>query len=309
MKFRRAYRDAKRVKDVVNILLKQGLGYSIEKMNLKSHLTFGKKTKDVSKRVSTQVKLRKAMEELGGTFIKFGQLLSIRPDLIPESYCEEFAKLQDNVRPFPYEQVKDVIEKDFKKPIHKVFIHFEKTPIAAASVGQVHMAKLRTGETVAVKVQRPNINQIFESDIDILYYIANLAEKHIPELKDYNPVAIVNEFENYTKRELDYNLEGKNIDVFYKNFVGSKTIKIPRVFLSYTSKRVLTMEYIDGININKYKATKEEKKKIIKNLLSCFMKQILEDGFFHADPHPGNIFILKDHRIELLDFGIVRLWD
>lgn len=310
MKFRRAYRDAKRVKDVVNTLFKQGLGYSIGQMNLRSHLSFRARIKEETpKKVPIQVRLRKAMEDLGGTFIKFGQLLSIRPDLIPESYCEEFAKLQDNVRPFSYEQVKAVIEKDFKKPIHKVFIHFEKTPIAAASVGQVHIAKLRTGETVAVKVQRPHMDDIFESDIDILYYIANLAEKHIPELKDYNPVAIVHEFETYTKKELDYNIEGKNIDVFYRNFHGSKTIKIPKVFLNYTGKRVLTMEYIDGVNINKYKAEKNEKKKIIENLLHCFMKQVIEDGFFHADPHPGNIFISKDHKIVLLDFGIIGQLD
>ncbi|MBI2673537.1 AarF/ABC1/UbiB kinase family protein [Candidatus Woesearchaeota archaeon] len=312
MKFRRAYRDIRRVKDVVNILFKQGLGYSIGQMNLTSHLPFRSRIKKeafAKKKIPLQERLRKAMEDLGGTFIKFGQLLSIRPDLVPEEYCEEFAKLQDSVKPFPYNQVKEVIEREFKRPIHKIFAHFEKEPVAAASVGQVHIAKLRSGETVAVKAQRPKIDELFESDIDILYYFANLAEKHIPELKDYSPVAIVNEFENYTKKELDYNIEAKNIDIFYKNFHDSKSIKIPKVFWEYTGKKVLTMEYIDGIRIDKFKATKAEKKRILEILLNSFIKQILKDGFFHGDPHPGNIFILNNHRIAFLDFGIVGQLD
>ncbi len=312
MKFRRAYRDIRRVKDVVNVLFKQGLGYSIGQMNLTSHLPFRsriKKEEFEKKKIPFQERLRKAMEGLGGTFIKLGQLLSIRPDLVPEEYCEEFAKLQDSVKPFPYNQVKEVIEREFKRPIHKIFAHFEKEPIAAASVGQVHIAKLRSGETVAVKVQRPKIDELFESDIDILYYFANLAEKHIPELKDYNPVAIVNEFENYTKKELDYNIEAKNIDIFYKNFHDSKSIKIPKVFWDYTGKKVLTMEYIEGTRIDKFKATKEEKNRILETLLNSFIKQILKDGFFHGDPHPGNIFILNNHRIAFLDFGIVGQLD
>lgn len=296
-------KDIKRLNQIVDVLLKAELGYLVERLKLKSPLSFGRKKQELEDK-KLQARLRMAMEELGGTFIKLGQLLSLRPDLIPEEYCREFSKLQDNVHEFGYEEARKIVEEELKKPLHKTFKKFEKKPIAAASVGQVYLAVLKTGEKVAVKVQRPGIGGVFKTDIDILYHIAKLAEKHMPELKEYNVSSIVEEFERYTKRELDYTAEAENIDVFYNNFRNDKKIKIPKVYWEYTTKKVLTMEYIEGKKIG-CEAGKEKRKKVVKTMTDCFIKQVLEHGFFHADPHPGNIFLMRGNKVALLDFGIV----
>lgn len=305
------FRNFKRLKQIANVLFKHELGYLIENLKLKAYLTFHKKTqkeKFLKKPVSLPAHLRLAMEELGGTFIKLGQLLSLRPDLVPKEYCEEFSKLLDDVKPFHYIFVKRIIEKELNKPLGQVFISFDKTPVAAASIGQVHKAVLKNGQKVAVKIMRPGIEKIFETDIDILYHLAHLLEKHYPETKAYNFPGIVKEFESYTKKEFDYTIEARNIERFYENFKKNKFIKVPKVHWDYTKKRVLTMEFIEGKGINEvnnFKALRSSKKEIIENITKSFIKQILEFGFFHADPHPGNIFLLGDNRVALLDYGIV----
>ncbi len=307
-------RDLKRLKKIVNVLFKLELGFLIEKLDLKSYLTFNKKLQKEKFRpraISPQ-KIRQALEELSGTFIKLGQLLSLRPDLIPKEYSQEFEKLQDNINPFHYTIAKRIIESELKKPIREVFKSFEKTPIASASIGQVHKAQLKTGETVAIKIQRPGIRKIFEADIDILYYLAHLVERHMPELKHYNPTEIIKEFESYTKDELDYMKEGKNIDIFYHGFKEDKGIKIPKIFWDYTTKKVLTMEFIEGTKITDvkdFKKFKTTKKQIVDEIAKFFIKQVLERGYFHADPHPGNIFITPKGKIALLDYGIVGKLD
>jgi ubiquinone biosynthesis protein len=246
------------------------------------------------------------MEELSGAFIKLGQLLSLRPDLIPKEYCDEFSKLQDDVAPFNFIYVKRIIEDELKKPLGKIFSSFDKTPIASASIGQVHKAKLISGEVVAVKVQRPRIEDIFSTDIDLLHHLAHLAEKNIPELKQYDVNSIVKEFEEYTKKELNYVLEAKNIEEFYNNFKQNSMIKIPKVFWDYTSKRVLTMEFIEGEKLKEVKSLSESRReKIAELIIKSMIKQIMEDKIFHADPHPGNILLLEKDKLALLDFGIV----
>ncbi|MCG2718000.1 MAG: AarF/UbiB family protein, partial [Nanoarchaeota archaeon] len=210
MSLAQTYKDIKRLKQIANVLFKKELGYFVNKLDLKSHLSLHKKAqvkKFIKPQESLPQRVRESMEELGGSFVKLGQLLSIRPDLIPEEYIEEFKKLQDSVKPFPFNQVQATIESEFKKPITQIFSHFNKTPIASASVGQVHEARLKTGERVAVKVQRPKIKELFMTDIDIMHHLAHLIEKHIDGSEKFNPVAIVQEFEKYTKRELDYIME------------------------------------------------------------------------------------------------------
>ncbi len=299
-------RDIKRLNQITEVLFKLELGYILERLKLKSFFRFGKKFKKQDfKSKDLPLKIRLAMDELGGAFVKLGQLLSLRPDLIPNHYCEEFTKLQDNVKEFSYEEVKGIIESEFERPMHTVFRKFNKKPLAAASVGQVHLAVLTTGESVAVKVQRPKISEVFKTDIDILYHIVALIEKYMPELREYSPKGIVEEFEKYTAKELDYTIEAKNIDVFYNNFKANKNIRIPKVYWEHTTKRVLTMEYLDGKKLGEQNITKEKRKIVVKTITDCFLKQVLDYGFFHADPHPGNILLMKSNKVALLDFGIV----
>lgn len=305
-------RDVARFEHILNVLFKQELGFFLEQLNLTKYLplkTRIKKHKFIRKDTKP-LRVRLVMEELGATFIKLGQLLSLRPDLIPKEYCDEFRKLQDDVPPFPTSEAKKLVEKELKKPISKLFDYFSEKPVASASVSQVYEARLKNGIRVAVKVQRPNIDKIFKTDIDIMYHFALLLEKKF-SLEFVNPVAIVKEFEKYTESELDFLKEARNIDQFYKDFLGSKTVKIPRVYWAFSTPKVLTLEYIDGIRIRNLKSHKNiNKKAVVKNLSDCVFKQIFENGFFHADPHSGNVFALKNNSIALLDFGIIgRLGD
>ncbi|MFH1209465.1 MAG: AarF/ABC1/UbiB kinase family protein [archaeon] len=308
MSILQTFKDIGRLRQIVNVLFKHELGYLIQKLNLRHHLTLQdrielRKQNDFPD--SLPIHLRKAMEELSGTFIKLGQLLSLRPDLIPKEYAEEFSKLQDNVPSFSFSVVQDIIESEFKKPLNSIFLEFEEEPIAAASVGQVHRAKLKSGQIVAVKVQRPKIDEIFRTDIDLMYRIFSLIEQHYQELQKYNLKQIIKEFEEYTKNELNYLAEANNIQLFYKKFENDKKIKIPRVYFEYTTKRVLTMEFIYGEEISKVKLSAKEKKQAVKIVADCFLRQVLDYGIFHADPHPGNIFITRDKKLALIDFGIV----
>lgn len=306
-------KDLKRIKNIVSVLLKYELGYFLEKLDLRKYLRFNKRiqNKEFIKPDSVPKRLRLAMEELDGSFIKLGQLLSLRPDLVPKEYCEEFTKLQDNIKPLDFRQIKSIIEDEFKTPLNKIFDSFDKNPIASASIGQVHKAKLKSGEVVAVKVQRIGVKELFEADIDIMHKLASLLESNIPETKIYKPTQIVKEFEEYTRKELDYLIEAKNIEDFYKAN-RDKNIITPKVFWNYTKNKVLTMDFIDGKKISELKKFSEVnsyEKIVMKNISSSMMKQILEYKIFHADPHPGNILLLWDNKIALLDFGIVGRLD
>ena len=302
-----AYRDAKRLKQIVAAMLKSGLGYYIYKLELRQHLFWHQKIINQEKPTELPVKIRTAMDELGGTFIKLGQLLSLRPDLIPKEYCDEFSRLQDDVTGFPYEKAKSIIEEELKQNLEEIFSYFEKEPIASASIGQVHKARLINGTRVVVKVQRPDIKELMDTDIELLHYFAELLQKHLEGLESYNLQGIVEEFRRYTLDELDYLKEGRNIDKFYKNFLNNGIVKIPKVYWDFTTKKVLVMGYIDGIPIDDKDGLKDwncDEKIISKNLADCFLKQVFEYGFFHADPHPANIFVLPGNKIALLDYGI-----
>ncbi|MDN3515552.1 MAG: AarF/UbiB family protein [Candidatus Brocadia sp.] len=311
-------RDIRRFNQILRILTKHGFGFAIQQLHLEEHI-IGRgiiKTRILQRFTepleSRSVRLRKVLEELGTTFIKFGQILSVRPDLIPLDLCNELSKLQDRVPPFGFEDVKKQIKDSFGCYPEELFASFDQTPLAAASLGQVHRAQLKTGENVAVKVQRPDIRKMIETDIDILYTLAQLASRYMQDVKFFNPVGIVDEFSKVITKEIDFTYEAHNIDKFRKNFKDSATVHIPRVFWDYTRSRVVTTEEIKGIRLNDYlnqPHTDEEKKAVAANGANAVLQQVFIDGFFHADPHPGNIFILPGNAVAFVDFGIVGRLD
>ncbi len=305
------YKMIKRYGAIVDALIKYEFGHIVDKMGigdirpLRSRL---KKKEKVLKDTDTgPVKARMMLEELGPTYIKLGQILSMRQDLIPSEYAKEFSRLQDDVQPFEMDDVEKLIKNEIGSEIENLFEYFEHTPIAAASIGQVHRAKLKGGDDVVVKVQRPGIKKTIDADIDIMYSIASFAEEHLPEAKLYQPVQIVQEFERSIKAELDYTQEGRNADHFARNFRDHPRIYIPEVYWNYTSKKVLTLEYIDGVKSNSFEKLEKmgvDRKDVAITVLKAFMKQVYEDGFFHADLHTGNVFIMRNGMIALLDFGM-----
>ena len=306
-------RDINRFKHIVTVLFEEGFELILKRINLKREVPLGKRFKSKSRqRVTDESQLRRTLERLGPTFIKFGQVLSIRPDLVPKSYIKELEKLQDSVPPFPYEKAKETIEAELKQPLRNIFSEFEKKPIASASISQVHKAKLKSGEIVAVKIQRPDVRKIMETDIEILFYIANLLERHHPKIRDYNPVRVIEEFKEWTERELDFRTEARNAKRFYENFKGSKTVYIPKVYEKFVTERVLVIDFIEGIEMNKYKEIVKaglDFDKILKNGFEMSLTEVFVYGLFHGDPHPGNMIIMKDGKIGLIDFGIVGFFD
>ncbi|MDA1196781.1 MAG: AarF/ABC1/UbiB kinase family protein [Nanoarchaeota archaeon] len=298
-------RDIKRFKTIVGILIKEGFGYYLTKITPSALQPKG----DLKIPLKPEERFRRTLEQLGPTFIKLGQILSLRPDLIPKQFVRELGNLQDDVPEFPYEEAKETIEKELKKPINTLFKTLSKKPIAAASISQVYKATLHDGNTVAVKVQRPGIQKQMKTDIEIMYAIAKYAEKHHKNLRRYRPVGIIGEFEEWTLRELDFRKEANNARRFRKNARTVKTLIIPKVYGKLSSERVLTLEFIDGVELHQLRKLKNKKnynlKKIIKNGFEMTLKQVFEDGFFHGDPHPGNILVLPGNKIALVDFGIV----
>ncbi len=300
-----------RLRQIVTILIRHGFGHLIERLNLHSILSparrvFGVKRKE--RKASPAYRIRLALQELGTTFIKFGQVVSSRPDLIPADFYEELSKLQDSVPAFSFKQVKDIIEKELGKPIGELFSSFSETPSASASIAQVHKARLKSGEEVVVKVERPGIRESILADIAILRQLARLAERYIPEARTYNPTGVVNEFSYIIQQELDFTVEASHADRFRRDFKGNTTVFIPKIFWDLTTSYVLTMEEVRGIKINDFEALDMagfDRRKLALDGVNLFFRQIFDHGFFHADPHPGNIFVLKDGRLAFVDFGIV----
>jgi ubiquinone biosynthesis protein len=244
------------------------------------------------------------LDELGPTFVKFGQLLSTRPDILPADIVMELVKLQDHVSPIGPDVVSEVIQQELGLTIEQAFESFEAVPLAAASIGQVHGATLPGGERVVVKVQRPGAARQIRKDVDVLLQAAELLEGRLDV--GFSPTAVVNEFARTISRELDYMLEARNAERFAKSFGEDGPVRIPRIHWRYTTSRVLTMEHIDGPTLNSPTIANlpaEERRAIAGAVADCWFKQILVDGFFHGDPHPANIAYLGDGRIALFDFG------
>ncbi|MEK6874232.1 MAG: AarF/UbiB family protein [Nanoarchaeota archaeon] len=296
----------KRIAFVSKVLASEGFWYLIDELDLRRHLSlFGRWFRPLrSVKDARPRRIRNLLEHLGGFYIKLGQLLSLRPDLVPIEYCEEFATLQDNLQAEPFSVIKKMIEQEIGGSINKVFSQFLSVPIGSASIAQVHGARLRNGQSVVVKVMRPRIKEKFMADIEVMYFFAHRLEKHV---KGVSPVQIVKEFEQYTMQELNFLEEGSHIQKFYQNFAGSKTVKIPVYYKEYSTKNILVMEYIHGIKLSQIingVFNHYNKVAIAKNLFDLCIRQVFLMDIFHADMHPGNILVLKDDRVGLVDFGI-----
>ncbi len=253
------------------------------------------------------------LEELGPTFIKFGQILSTRPDFLPPEFIKELEKLRDNTPPFDFSLVRQIIEEELGKPSQEVFRYFDPVPVAAASLSQVHKAALPDGDQVAVKIRRPGIRQIIEADLAILEDLAQFAENRLHNGWMYRPRLMVEEYRKAVRKELDFTREAQNYEKFRINFSDVEYIRVPKVYWELTTSAVLTMEFIDGIKINetvqeKYRNLYDTHKIALRGA-EAIMKQILEDGFFHAEPHPANLFVIPPAEIVMLDVGMVGYLD
>lgn len=303
------YKNIQRMRHIVAVFIKHGLYSVVERMNLHRIVPFRRRfrNKVIEEELTLPERIRLAFEELGPTFIKLGQLLSTRLDILPEDYIEEFRKFQDEVPPFPFEKAVNQVERELKTPIGQLFQKIEETPVAAASIAQVHRAVLLDGREAVVKVQRPGIEKTVDTDISIMYTLANLLLRYFPELSILDPVAIVDEFSRTIKREMDFTLEASNTVKFREMFREDPHVYIPEVHWEYTSKRVLTMERIKGIKVDNVEKLKEkdiDPARIAHIIGETFLRMVMEEGFFHGDFHAGNIFVLGPERIALVDFGI-----
>jgi len=302
----------KRYLEILRIVTKYGFGEVFIPQSLRFRLRHLKQD-EKTRHLNLYRKIRLALEELGPTFIKFGQILSNRSDVLPEELIAELQMLQDRVPPFPFEQVQTIIAEDLAMPIKVIFASFGPEPIAAASIAQVHRATLHSGESVAVKVQRPGIIPTIEVDIRIMYTMARRIERVFPSVRRLKPTGIVKEFEEQITAELDFANERRNIERFRGFHRNNPYIAIPRTYKEQSSKRVLTMEFMDGVKVGLIAdgtVKGFDRKLIAKHGAEFILKQLFIDGYFHADPHPGNIIILKDGRICFIDFGMMgRLSD
>ena len=311
----KTYRHMTRYRQIVSILFKYGFDNIVDILKIDKYLEKGLemisgKPRVRFERLTPQERVRLIFEELGPTFIKFGQILSTRPDLIPLPYLQELEKLQDNVPAFNFKEVKCILVKEFKGSLP--FKTIEAKPFASASIGQVHRATLKNGDSVAVKIQRPGIGNLVKVDLEILHHLATLMERHIEDLSFFKPVKIVEEFATTLEKELDYTLEASSMQRVAKQFLFDQTIYIPKVYPEYSTESVMTMEYIHGIKISKVEALdalEYDRELLTRRGADFILTQVLQYGFFHGDLHPGNIFVLPNNVICPVDFGIMGYVD
>lgn len=309
----RRYQHLKRYHQIAETFLRHGFGYLIEQMDLYHLLPLRRrvfKLERESPPIPRGRRLRLALEELGPTFIKLGQLLSTRPDLFSADIIAELEKLQDDVPEMPFATVRRIIEEEMDCPLGEAFDWVDEVPMAAASIGQVHRAAVN-GEQVVIKVMRPGIHQIVETDLEIMYGLARMARDRY-KTDFFDPVELVGEFARVMRRELDYTVEARNISRFRDNFASDPRIHIPRVYWDHTTSRLLTMEFIQGTKVNQKQELLRrgiDVAEIARRGARCFMQQIMIHGFFHGDPHPGNILIEDDGTIAFIDFGMVGRLD
>jgi ubiquinone biosynthesis protein len=306
-----ATRNLGRISEIAQVAVKHGFGYVFERHRLTDLLPRRSRVDlDVTADGAGSARgqhLREMLDELGPTFVKFGQLLSTRPDIVPPDIIVALRGLQDDVRPFPFADVQRVVQEDLGQPIERLFTAFEEKPLAAASIGQVHRATLPNGRAVVVKVQRPEAPRQIEADLALLFQAARLTKERVRALDFIDAEQLVDEFGRSIRQELDYRLEARNAETFYRNFAGHPHVRIPRVYWSYTRARVLTLELLEGEQLGDVDLTAwtiEERRRLAYLVAEAWMTMIFRHGFFHGDPHPANVLVLAPDQIGLVDFGL-----
>lgn len=313
----RRYRSVRRYNQILRVFVKYGFDDLVSYMEEQKRFSWFRKLLPKSfRKAATHYtkyeKMRLLCEELGPTFVKFGQILSNRPDLMPLDLIIQFEKLQDHVPPLPGSVAKKVVETELKKSTEELFAWFEPEPFASASMAQVHKAILTTGERVAIKIQRPGIRDVILEDIKVMYTVAEILYRRVPSTRSFDPIGLVRSFEESILKELDFIHESVNAQRFYNNFEGtdenSRFIHAPKVYRQFTTPRVLVLEFISGFKISKIDQIEEGKfnrEEIARKLAISYLRQVFEHGFFHADPHPGNLLVMNTGEICYLDFGMM----
>lgn len=300
-----------RYRDIAAAFTRNGFDFIVKELGLQEWLSLPKRIlgkEEAAARDTLGKRVRSFLEELGPTFIKLGQFASTRADLFPKEIISELEKLQDQVPPFSYAEVEKMIRQELGGPVEDVFAWFDPHPIAAASIGQVHRAALPTGEAVAVKVQRPSIRTVVETDLEILQDLAELAQQRLKWAERFQVRKLAQEFAQAMLAELDYTIEGRNAERIGRQFKDNPSVLIPKVYWSYTTPTILTMQYVDGIKVNEFEKLKRlgvHHKRLAQRIVHALFHQIFNEGFFHGDPHPGNILVLPDETIVFLDFGLI----
>ncbi len=305
-------RHIRRYRQIAEILADYGFGAVLSQMGLSDRLNLPRRVLRRKptrvEEISTSRRVRIALEDLGPTFVKLGQILSTRSDLLPPDYLDELTYLQDRVAPLPWEKVAVVIENELGAPAHELFAAIDANPIASASIAQVHAAIMPDGQEVVVKIQRPEIENTISLDLDILYDFAQLAQSHTAVGERYDLTGLADEFAHALQAELDFRREGRSAERFQENFAKEEKIYVPQVYWEYTTRRVIVLERIHGIKITDITALDAagyDRHELATNSAKFVLKEVLEDGFFHADPHPGNLLILEGGVLGVLDFGTV----
>lgn len=307
------FKNIKRVREIIGVLMKYGLEDIIVNSTLRNFVTerrrlsWSRKDKPVFQ-YSRWERIRMVCEELGPTFVKLAQVMSNRPDMLPAPLIEELERLQDNVAPFPFAEVKKIVEKECGKPLEEVYESFDETPLASASIGQVHTAVLRNGQKVVVKVQRPEVKALISRDLIILIDAVKRSERYLEKQGIVNAMDFVKSFERSMNKELDYRTEARNLEKFRSLYKSYKNFYIPKPFRDYSSDMVLVMEQVSGCKISDVDTMRSwglDPRKVAENGMDIYLMQIFEFGIFHADPHPGNVLVRKDGVICLIDFGMV----
>jgi ubiquinone biosynthesis protein len=310
----RTYRHVQRYRQILVVLSKYGFDNLVDNLlkverRMEYRLAkFFRRSWHYPETLTRAERARMAMEELGPTFIKMGQVLSTRPDLLPPEFIREFSKLQKEAPSFPFSEAKRIIETELGASLEDVYEYFEEIPIAAASFGQVHRARLANGADVVVKIQRPSIKKTVEVDLEIMFHVATLLENQLDGWQTHRPTLVVEEFTRVLEQELDYTIESSHVERFAWQFSDNPIIYVPKIYREAVTTRVLTMEYINGINVSDIDKLNEAgliPRELAQRGFKLILEQIFVNGFFHADPHPGNILILPDNVICYLDFGMM----
>jgi ubiquinone biosynthesis protein len=299
-------RSLGRLSEIAQVAARHGFGYVLRKYRLGDLLPRGERVEVEESASERGRRLREMLDELGPTFVKFGQLLSTRPDVVPPDIVTELRGLQDDVSPLAFNQIRDVVEADLGLTVERAFLEFDVTPLASASIGQVHRAGLPDGQEVAVKVQRPAAPTQIEADLGLLYQAAKLLKERVKALEFVDPRELVDEFARSIRLELDYGHEARNAEAFHRNFAREPGVVVPRVIRQYSSARVLTLEFLHGIKVadlDLMLMRPEERRDVAYRMADTWMTMVFRHGFFHADPHPANIFVLESGELGLVDFG------